>query len=321
VIPVPDRIAGAVLGAAIGDAIGHPTEFLTSFDAIRRQFPPDGVTGFHLYWEGDGQRFAPYTDDTQMAELALRALIEAIGQDWDLHTAMQSMARRFVDWSISPQGGHRAPGNACLAGCRQLSVGIYWSQAGGATAGGCGSVMRAYPFGLAFVDHPAKAIAWATEHSKMTHRDPIALAACAGMAAGMISAMHGEAVPDIIGAIVDAAAREDTGTAEMIATAAEDALTGVPVEVALQRLQGWAAHEAIAAAAYVISRHPDDIVAGILEAANTPGDSDSIATLVGALLGARLGVGALPTDWLSEVERSAELLVLAGELSSLVVTA
>src|SRR5207249_6145442 len=122
------------------------------------------------------------TDDTQMAEVVLRTLLEGHS---DLDDTMQRLAQGFVRWSRSPQGGHRAPGNACLAGCRRLADGVAWREAGGATAGGCGSVMRAYPFGLVFAADLDKAEAWAVEHSKLTHRDPIALAASAALAVGM----------------------------------------------------------------------------------------------------------------------------------------
>jgi ADP-ribosylglycohydrolase len=81
--------------------------------------------------------------------------------------------------------------------------------------------------------------------------------------------------------------------------------------VVFDRLRAWAAHEAIAAAVYLLERHPDDPRAAILEGANTPGDSDSIATLAGALLGARCGARALPADWVHDVERADELLDLA----------
>lgn len=71
-----DRLAGAVLGAAVGDAIGHPVEF-DSLAAIRATHGPRGVEGYALWWERDGARFAPYTDDTQMAEIVLRARAHA----------------------------------------------------------------------------------------------------------------------------------------------------------------------------------------------------------------------------------------------------
>jgi ADP-ribosylglycohydrolase len=65
-----------------------------------------------------------------------------------------------------------------------------WPEAGGENAGGCGWVVRAYPFGVMFHADPAKAEAWAVEHSKMTHRAPLALAACASMTR---AALGGEA--------------------------------------------------------------------------------------------------------------------------------
>jgi ADP-ribosylglycohydrolase len=303
-----ERCLGAVLGAAIGDAMGHPMEFIRSFESIRSRYGPAGVTQFELYWERDGKRFAPYTDDTQMAEVVLRTLLD--GHD-DLDEAMSRMAAGFVEWSERPQGGHRAPGLACMSGCRRLAQGVPWAEAGGETAGGCGSVMRAYPFGLVFADDLDKAESWAVAHSKLTHRDPIALAACAAMVVGVALAMQGESADGIVSHMVAAAERYSRRTADMMRQAIDEARSGVGPEVTLERLEAWAAHEAIAAAAYLFARHPDDPRAAVLEGANTPGDSDSIATLAGALTGARCGIQALPPDWVRDVERSEELAALA----------
>jgi ADP-ribosylglycohydrolase len=307
-----DRFVGSILGGAIGDATGHPTEFL-SRDAILARWPPAGVTGFELWWERDGRRFAPYTDDTQMTEAVLRSLVTSLRAGDDLDAAMQRMARTFVGWAEHPQGGHRAPGNACLAGCRALAAGTPWREAGGARAGGCGSVMRAHPFGLVFVNDLDRAEGWAVAHSALTHRDPIALAACAAMAVGVARAVRDEAPDAVLDAMIAAAHRHDDTTAGMIARAISEARAGVGPEVVLDRLRGWAAHEAIAAAAYLFARHAGDPRAAILEGANTPGDSDSIASMAGALVGARCGVGALPSDWVEGVERSPELREIAME--------
>lgn len=309
--PWQDVCAGVVLGAAIGDAMGHPTEFISSVAGIRAKYGALGVTKFELFWERDGQRFAPYTDDTQLAEVVLRSLLHARDAGLDLDATMVDLSARFIAWSHHPQGGHRAAGNACLAGCHALETGAHWSQAGGPTAGGCGSVMRAYPFGLLFAHDLRKAEHWAVEHSKLTHRDPIALAACAAMAVGVARLARGEALRVVSAEMVGAACRYSALTAAMMAMALEDARTGVGPEVTLERLRGWAAHEAIAAAVYVLERHPDDPAAAILEGANTPGDSDSIATLGGALVGARCGARSLPKEWVREVERAQELLDLA----------
>lgn len=310
------RVLGAVLGAAVGDALGHPTEFLPSYAAIRQRYGPAGVTGFELWWERDGERFAPYTDDTQMAEIVLKTLVSHGGGSAILAPLMEEMASGFAVWSTDPQGGHRAPGNACLAGAQRLKSGVSWREAGGQTAGGCGSVMRAYPFGLLLHHDVERAEHWAVEHSRMTHQDPMALAACAAMAVGMAAEMNGQPPDDVLQSMVEGAGRHDATTAAMAQKALVDARGGAIPEDVLVRLQGWAAHEAIAAAMFVVSRHPRDIRGALLEGANAPGDSDSIATLAGALLGARLGLEAIPIDWVRDVERSEELLVLAQAAAS-----
>lgn len=306
------RCLGAVFGAAIGDAMGHPTEFM-SLEEIRAKFGPNGVQGFELYWTKEGQRFAPYTDDTQMAECVLRSLLET--RNASLDETMQTMAKSFIEWRLNPQGGHRAPGNACLAGCGQLANGTHWSVAGHETAGGCGSVMRAYPFGLVFHDDEVKAEAWAVEHSKLTHRDPIALAACAAMAVGMVQLVRDEPVDEVVNAMIRTAEKYSVPTANLMTLAQKAASEGVGPDAVFDRLRAWAAHEAIAAGVYVLARNRDDLRAAILEGANTPGDSDSIATLAGALVGARLGVDALPAEWIADIERTAELRALATSIA------
>ena len=309
--PRQQQHLGVVLGAAIGDAMGHPTEFM-SMAGIHARFGSQGVQGFELHWEdARGKKFAPYTDDTQMAEVVLRSLLQSRERSESLDGAMRRVAKGFIEWAAQPQGGHRAPGNACLSGCRALASGVPWQQAGGATAGGCGSVMRAYPFGLVFAHDLACAEHWAVAHSKLTHRDPIALAASAAMAVGVALAMRHETPITIASEMIAAAARYSARTAIMMTQALDDAQNGIGPEITLDRLRAWAAHEAIAACVYLLMRHPDDARAAILEGANTPGDSDSIATLAGALIGARVGVSGLPTLWINDVERSAELSSLA----------
>ena len=171
--------------------------------------------------------------------------------------------------------------------------------------------MRAWPFGLLFAHDPDLAIEWAVEQSRLTHRAPIAFAACAAFAHGIALAASGTAPTTVAEVITHTAARWSTETAEMMHRAADDAARSVPPAITLGRLRGWAAHEAIAAALYVFLRHPDDPRSAILEGANTPGDSDSIASMAGALVGARCGLSALPQDWVRDVERSDELIALS----------
>ena len=302
---------GAILGGAIGDAMGNPTEF-QSLEMIKRTYGPQGVERFEKWWQdGDGKSFAPYTDDTQMAEQVLRAILDHRRKTSTVRTVddlMEAMAQRFVEWSRNPQGGHRAPGGACMAGCRALSENVPWHEAGGATAGGCGSVMRAYPFGL--FDEPEEAAFLAVEHSLLTHGDPIALAACAAMATGVALLLNDEPVDTTLIEMIDAAKQEDGRTAGMMQDAVERAHTGESADSGLSQYLGWAAHDAIAATCFLLARFPEDPRGAILQGANSDGDSDSLATLAGALLGARHGLSALPPEWVRDVERSNVFLTI-----------
>jgi hypothetical protein len=84
-------------------------------------------------------------------------------------------------------------------------------------------MMRAYPFGLIFHDDIDKAEHWAVEHSKLTHRDPIALAACTAVGVGVAQVLRDEEVMTVTLAMVKAARRYCPKTANIIERAVDDA--------------------------------------------------------------------------------------------------
>jgi ADP-ribosylglycohydrolase len=139
----------------------------------------------------------------------------------------------------------------------------------------------------------------------------MSLAACAALAVGGCRALRGAEPFEVLDGLVEAAARWDEETARLCRDAIRGDLSRQSPEKALERLQGWNAREAIAAAAYVFGHHPDAAREALLEAVDSPGDSDSIGTLVGALIGAHLGLAAFPPEWVRDLERSDELLELA----------
>ncbi len=328
-----DKIAGSILGAAIGDALGAPVEFL-SYAQIKKQYPPNGVEGIHNLKpnsfgnDADGKKVLPYTDDTAMSIVVLKALLK--NKDKSVSRAMNQLAREFVYDLDNPYGwarAQRAPGNACLKNIEKLEKKMLaledthdianWWKAGGLNDGGCGSVMRAHPFGLIFANDVAKAELWAVEQSKITHGAPIALAACAAMAVGVAGALQGFKSPvEVAEDMITAAAKYDTATARMIEKAVAYANDrSVSSQRVFEEFLGWSAHEAIAAATYIFVRFSDDLRNAILAGVNTPGDSDSIASMAGALVGARVGCGQLPAAWLKPLEGLAELKKLAHQVA------
>jgi len=81
----------------------------------------------------------------------------------------------------------------------------------------------------------------------------------------------------------------------------------------LQR--GWVGEEAVALALYCFLRYPNDYSKTVIRAANTNGDSDSIACIAGSISGAYLGVQAIPEAWIERIEKADYLADLAERLS------
>jgi len=322
-----DKVLGSLVGGALGDALGAPTEFISSLEKIKEKYSPAGIIGIESLQYGDfdtdreGNLVVPYTDDTGMALPLFRVLVDAREKDSDLNTTMDVLARSFVTDMNNEHGWSkegRAPGNACKKGveilenkidCKQTDDPQWWAV-GGSKAGGCGSVMRAHPAGLVFAHDPKKAEEYAIAQSILTHGDPIALAASAAQAVGVAAALRGKEPKKIVELMIKTAQRYDKTTACFMEDAfnqalnkrgkfqsVDEAITGS--QALYGKYQGWPAHEAIAATIYTFTLYPDDLKAAIRLGANTPGDSDSIASMTGALVGARTGLkGQLSEqDW------------------------
>lgn len=354
-IRLKGKFEGALIGLACGDALGYATEF-SSMETIRAEFGKDGIQELDQarlahgsaarcqncgrYADGhvpdddrfDAHDFVPdtrthvalFSDDTQMTIAVARGLIRA-GRGATCDTSAPLVVEEFVSWSRSPVGGHRAPGNACLAGCSALGRGTFWEVAGREADGGCGSVMRSAPYGLYFWDSLDAAIECSARHARMTHGAPLAAAASAALAAGVWKLAHGATKFEAAEEMVHAAARYDVKTSRMLnadfrvalAFFGDDGkLVGDPSS-ALRRVlderRGWAGHEAICAAmfCFLVGENYAQVAR---YGANSPGDSDSIACIAGALAGAFYGIEGIPTSWVEIIERRDELLMLSRTL-------
>jgi len=76
--------------------------------------------------------------------------------------------------------------------------------------------------------------------------------------------------------------------------------------------QGWIAEEALVTALHCALLYPDDPVTALARAAATSGDSDSIAALTGAMVGAVHRLDAFPADWRERIEYRTELDRIVG---------
>lgn len=315
------RVFGSLYGLAIGDALGFPVEFSKQTPSSRVVFDLDARD-----IGPDGKPCAFYSDDTQMTRAVMIGLLNA-PDEGAFRAATREVALQFVEWARNPPGGHRAPGGACLYGCANLARGVSPLESGqpvgaaGKGGGGCGAVMRSAPYAWMFPNGSGLvAASWAAAHAKMTHLHPMAAASSAALAAAVHTAMHAPPTRWHVAQAAHAAALQiDAQTAGMIAHAmwmatAPGKAAWTPTMV-LDKFRGWAGHEAIAGAIYCFLMHPYNYREAVLLAVNSPGDSDSLGCITGAISGAYLGLPMLPKEWVAKVERSDELATLAGRFT------
>ncbi len=303
-----EQFKGALVGLAVGDALGYPTEFI-SREQILQRFGPQGLTDFAA---SHGHPPGTYTDDTQMSLAVAEGLLAAPSDDLD--DLMEAIARQFVIWMKSPDND-RAPGNTCMAGCRSLQRGVPWREAGVAHSKGCGSAMRVSPVGLLFHDDLDRLVEVARATALPTHGHPAAQEGAAAAALMAALAARG-AGPQEMYDEIKARCFGRSPDFDACLSRVPDMLGAPPAEALAAGGLGeaWIAEEAVASALYCVWRHPDDYGAAVLEAINTDGDSDSIGAITGSVMGARLGIGAIPEGWVEGVEGSAALQALASRL-------
>jgi poly(ADP-ribose) glycohydrolase ARH3 len=68
---------------------------------------------------------------------------------------------------------------------------------------------------------------------------------------------------------------------------------------------GRTALGSVVTAAFCFARHPDDFERAIATALALGGNSTAVASMAGAIAGARVGIGAIPERWLDGLEQGA----------------
>jgi ADP-ribosylglycohydrolase len=255
---------------------------------------------------------------------------------------------KFIDWLISPEN-NRAPGMSCMQACEGLKAGEEWLDATVAGSKGCGANMRVAPVALLSRDLPGMSERTRSEIAQfqavMTHGHPTALAAADLTCVAIHELLLGAEPVELLQLLRDYAVSQRhvyhekwLGTLwnrssaespeEFIETGWEECIHSLDrVEIALANLgrhqdpceetgEGWVAEEALATALLCFLLTPENPVATIRRAAVTTGDSDSIATIAGALAGAYIGPHAWPQEWIDQIEYHDRLKNLAEGLSS-----
>ena len=90
--------------------------------------------------------------------------------------------------------------------------------------------------------------------------------------------------------------------------------TNVPADLIKQVGTSCLSLESIPFSIAIFLRNLTNFQTGILEAVNSGGDTDTNASLVGAMIGTNVGLEGIPPEWISQVLACQEALVLANQL-------
>ena len=241
-----ERLLASVLGAMVGDALGLPYEGLSP--ARARRLLPGPVRPRLVF----GRMMV--SDDAEQALMTAEALLASGDLDREL-------GRRLKRWFLLlPAGMGMATAKACL----RLLVGFGPARSGVRSAGN-GAAMRAAAVGAYFADDPESREAAILRVARITHTDERAILGARLVALAAACAARGEEA-----LFVGLAAEMAPGWP--LDFASENGPSGYVLESVPAALGGWL-------------RHPRDFRAAVVEAVERGGDADTVAAIVGGIVG------------------------------------
>ena len=328
---------GCLLGGAVGDALGYPVEFASETE-IQHRFGDAGIC--RLSQAGNPARIS---DDTQLTLFAANAIIfnachrdgrplpaclKKAYQEWFSTQFSASMENQTaLMWVYEDKRMHavRAPGYTCLAGISEFDDTQAVCPANN-NSKGCGTVMRAAPFGLmrtAKPQEPTKDGIRLVEEiaridASLIHGHPVAQSSSA-MLSSIVYRLTQQELSHIH-RLKDEILQINIGEDDLQSLAhkairlaldpATEDLSGIH---ALG--EGWVGDEALAIAVFCAVRYQDDFSSAIRAAVNHSGDSDSTGAICGNILGAWLGVQEVAKAYkLEDLELRDVILEIADDL-------
>ncbi|MDX6241047.1 MAG: ADP-ribosyl-[dinitrogen reductase] hydrolase [Kribbellaceae bacterium] len=295
-----DRACGVLLGAACGDALGAGYEFGVV------PIPPPGERPAMI--GGGLGGFAPgeWTDDT--AQTFAVAAVAATGADLRTTPALDAVALSLSNWyaggpaDVGIQTGRvlRAAGAKPTAAVMTAAAREMHDRTG--RSGGNGSLMRTSVVALAHLHDPVALVEAAAAVSSLTHTDQRAGQACALWCLAIRDAvLHGRFRDPRAGLGYLPEESQAFWLERLDEAERQDPTSFRPngyVATALQAAWSAITHTPETAHVPQAGRFACDHLVDALEAAVRIGDdTDTVASIAGALLGARWGASAFPAQW------------------------
>lgn len=207
----------------------------------------------------------------------------------------------------------RAPGNTCISALQSGVIGTIEKPVNNSK--GCGGIMRAAPVGL--VMPREEAFLAGARAAAVTHGHPSGYLAAGALSYIIRCIIEGMDIDRAVDSSITELEKYEGSRecVDAVIRALQLAGEGNPDADKVAMLgEGWVAEETLAIAIYCSLAYRDDFRKALLLAVNHSGDSDSTGAVTGHILGAYLGIEAIPEVWSYGIELSAELRELAGDL-------
>ncbi len=297
---IEKKLRGYLFGTACGDALGRPVEHLT-LEQIKEKYGENGI----LEVPPDSL----WTDDTQLMLVIARGLLR--GAELEIPGLMDKIADELVHWLDEPDLG---AGPTSRGAALRLKEGIHWSGSG-IVSKTCGSLMRVGILGFIYRNNLEKLAQAALLSGRITHLHPVSDAASIAGAYAVKLALDGMEPEEMYKSLLKITEGYSQEFTDALKKSYEIAHSGMADEDAMKELgQGWYADETFALAYFCILRYPDDYKKAVQTAVNITGDSDSVGSVAGGILGAKLGIEAIPVSWIEALKEKEKLEEIVGPL-------
>jgi len=282
-----DRALGSMLGMVIGDALGSQVEFKTEW-TIKAGYP-NGVCDLAdspVWHTLAGQP----TDDSELGITLARSIVRMGRYD------PEDAASGYGRWYLSQPFDCGNTTRLAFSAAARAVAGSARAAGDGADQGSQsnGSLMRIAPIGIWAAD-PHHAARVASEDSTLSHPHPVCRAACAAFAAAISAALLGADRPAMLQTALRTA--EATNVAPVVESLRQAAAGVAPAE--FQHQMGWVITSLQNAFYHLAAGTP--VEPALIETVGHGGDTDTNASIAGALLGAADGRASLPMRWMLPV--------------------
>ena len=316
-----NKVLGGLLGAAAGDAMGAATETRTRRQ-IEKKFG-GYVTEFYappMDTFARGNKAGQVTDDFSLAYMIVK---ELVGEG---KVNREASIRGLLKWADTPEYFERFAGPTTRAGIAELKgeklpedVFVPVNENRRATNG---AGMKTAPIALLSGGNIDKAITYSMTVCGLTHNNNIALSGAGAIAAATAAAMKDKAtLYDVVQASIYGAVEGDRfgrANGDTLAGASVEARIKWAVNIAMQAQNldqaindiedyigsGLMTVEAVPAAIGLCVAARGNTVDGICAAVNIGDDTDTVATMVGGILGTLNGADSMPGHYAEVIEEA-----------------